>query len=386
MAVPIAVVLVWRETTSSDVDYEPIFRCTGAAVVAPPEVVPPRAPLQIELVRVSDIEDAISMVPWPDGGFLVARRSGQLLLLDDKTGATTTIGDIESRLGFGPEGGLLSVAVDPRGAHVYAHYTDEALTSHIVEWAREGDSIDLGSERELLEVDHPNGVHLGGGLVFGPDDRLYVGFGDGGDTPSDEKRVRDLGEPDGKILRIDPARAGDEPYTAPADNPFTNDADARPDVWAYGLRNPWRFSFDRATGDFWVADVGSNCWEEIDRVPGAPGGADFGYGNFEGFHAFLSDERDSSVFPVYEYSHDDGCAVLGGYVYRGTRAPSLMGRYLFADFCTPGIRGVRLLADGRVELADLGVEIDGVYSFAEDSAGEVYVLSASKGIFQLRDR
>ena len=379
--VPIVGVLVWREATDDDVDFSPIFNCEGRRVVTPPQVVERDLARPVRLEQVSDLERVIAMVPWRDG-YLLAQRTGEILSVDAGFGRPTEQADVGERLGFGPEGGLLSVAVAPDGRHAYAHYTDKDITSHVVEWRIEGDRLVLDSERELYEVDHPHGIHIGGQLVFGPDGYLYLGFGDGGDTPSDEKRVRDLGEPDGKILRIDPTPVGDLAFATPFDNPFVGDDDARPDVWAYGLRNPWRFTFDRETGELWIADVGSNCWEEIDVVPAGTSGVDFGYGNFEAFHEFLRDTRDGSTFPLYAYDHDAGCAVIGGYVYRGSLAPQLEGSFLFADFCRPGIKFVRREGD-RVVLGDLGVDVAGVFSFAEDADGEVYLLSSGAGIYRI---
>jgi glucose/arabinose dehydrogenase len=187
------------------------------------------------------------------------------------------------------------------------------------------------------------------------------------------------------MLRISPRPAGGAPYTIPPDNPFVGRPDARPEIWAYGLRNPWRYSFDRATGDLWIGDVGQDAWEEIDRQPaGSAGGQNYGWNLVEGTHPYKGAAPTGAVPPVYEYSHDGGgCAVTGGYVYRGSAIPDLVGAYVFADFCLGRLEAIRV-RDGRVVAhAELGVTVPSVSSFGQDGSGELYALSLAGGLYRL---
>ncbi len=252
------------------------------------------------------------------------------------------------------------------------------------------------SRRTILTVDQPQPNHNGGQLAFGPDGYLYIGLGDGGaqgDSGAGHApggNGQSLDTLLGKILRIAPnPEPGGAPYTVPADNPFVAEADARPEIWSYGLRNPWRFSFDRANGDLWIGDVGQNEWEEIDHVAATKGrdagrGANFGWNRLEGTHAYRGSAPDDAVAPVYEISHDTGaCAVAGGFVYRGTKIPSLVGNYLFSDTCDSVIRVLVADADGGLTMQDTGAASESVASFGQANNGTLYVISLADGIFRI---
>jgi glucose/arabinose dehydrogenase len=224
----------------------------------------------------------------------------------------------------------------PDGTFIYVNYTDVNGDTHVTEFAMKGDRVDVGSRRDVLFVEQPYTNHNGGGLVFGPDGHLYIGLGDGGSGGDPHGNGQSLSTLLGKMLRISPRPSGDRPYTVPTDNPFTDDGDARPEIWAFGLRNPWRFCFDRETGDLWIGDVGQSSWEEVDVQPAdSRGGENFGWNVMEGGHEYGDALRTPDMVPpVYEYSHDDGgCALTGGYVYRGRAIPALQGAYVFGDFC-----------------------------------------------------
>jgi glucose/arabinose dehydrogenase len=261
-----------------------------------------------------------------------------------------------------------------------------------------GRVADTDSQRTLLEVEDPQPNHNGGQLAFGPDGYLYIGFGDGGAANDQGPGHASGGNGQsldtllGKILRIDPRESPGRPYTVPADNPFVGDSDAQPEIWSYGLRNPWRFSFDTETGDLWIADVGQNAWEEIDFAP-ANGGRDAGRGdNFgwnirEGAHEFRGRESSGLVDPIYELSHDDGaCSVTGGFVYRGRAIPALRGRYVFTDYCRGELLALTRAGTSRAQVRDLNIEMPTVSSFGEGPDGELYVLSQSTGIFKIVPR
>ncbi len=296
--------------------------------------------------------------------------------------------DIMNRVLSGGERGLLGLAFHPNhreNGRFFVNYTrrDDGATV-LAEYRRQGLSLQASTEeRTLMVVPQPYANHNGGMVAFGPDGFLYVGRGDGGSGGDPQNRAQDPAELLGKILRIDVD--GAPPYAIPADNPFAR-AGGRPEVFAYGVRNPWRFSFDRETGALWLADVGQNKWEEIDLVTR---GGNYGWHIMEGRHCFLP-EKDCQVkgliMPVSEYGHDQGrCSVTGGYVYRGRNLPALQGNYLFGDYCSGELFAVSVgssVAGGsepRV-LRKSGMRIS---SFGEDEMGEVYVVDHRGGLYRL---
>lgn len=281
------------------------------------------------------------------------------------------------------EQGLLGLAFSPDG-HLYVNFTDTAGDTHVSEFAFAGGSADPATRRDLLFVDQPFANHNGGTLAFGPDGYLYVGLGDGGFGGDPFGNAQNLGTLLGKLLRIDPTPSGGSQYTIPSDNPFVGVPGERPEIWAYGLRNPWKYSFDRSTGDLWIADVGQRMWEEVDLQPAAsPGGENYGWDRLEGTHPFEGDPPAEHVLPVYEYDHSGGrCSVTGGYVYRGSGGPTLAGAYLFGDFCQGALRALRLV-NGQPVVEDLGAVVPGLTSFGEDAAGELYAFSLAGPMFRL---
>jgi len=314
-----------------------------------------------------------------DGGS--AERAGTLLDLRDRVGSTSS------------ERGLLGVAVSPDARALVASYTAaEDGGNRIVRYELTGEpgalSVDPGSARSLLEVDQPYGNHNGGHVVFGPDGLLYVGIGDGGSGGDPEGNAQDPTTLLGKVLRIDADGEGDG--IVPEDNPFADgQGGARPEIWMTGARNPWRFSFDAATGDLWLADVGQNRWEEVNHLPASEGsgrGANLGWDLFEGAEEFEDpDPADPPwsegpfVEPVMTYGREGGCSVTGGLVYRGEALPTLRGAYLFADLCGEGVRAIDPADPTRVtSLA--GAALDAIVGFAPTASGEVLVLSITDGV------
>jgi len=214
---------------------------------------------------------------------------------------------------------------------------------------------------------------------------LYVGLGDGGSQRDPNRNGQNLRTLLGKILRIDPTPSGGRAYTVPPDNPFVGRADVAPEIFAWGLRNPWRFSWDRRTLDLWIADVGQDQWEEIDfRPAGAPPGANFGWSLMDSTHPLNGTNPPDGILPILEYTHGgDNCSVTGGYVYRGTRIPALQGAYLYGDYCSGRVWGL-VQADGKVaDQAELDVPGHQIYSFGEDAAGELYLLAAD-GLYRIQ--
>ncbi len=276
------------------------------------------------------------------------------------------------------EMGLLGLAFHPNyeeNGYFYVNYTGDGGDTRISRFQANGNSADPNNEQVLLIIKQPYPNHNGGAVTFGPDGYLYLGLGDGGLAGDPHKNGQNTSSLLGKILRID-VNTGD-PYSIPSDNPFGNE------VWAYGLRNPWRISFDSATGDLWIGDVGQGDWEEIDYLPaGSPGGANFGWSIMEGTHDYNGNPQPDLLLPVAEYSHGEGgCSVTGGYVYRGTM-PEWNGVYLYGDYCTGYVWGVILSNGGwqAQRLFEAGLQIT---SFGQDESGEVYLTSDGGEIYKL---
>ncbi|MGD9798365.1 MAG: sorbosone dehydrogenase family protein, partial [Acidimicrobiia bacterium] len=282
---------------------------------------------------------------------------------------------------------LLGIAFSPDGRFLYTSYTNRAGDSRLDEWAM-GDgprSVDVSSRRQVLAIDQPAANHNGGTVVFGPDGLLWYGLGDGGGAGDRFGNAQDPGTLLGSVLRIDPRPSGSSPYSSPAGNPHLAGG-GRPEIALIGVRNPWKFSFDRATGDLWIGDVGQNAREEIDRLPaGSILGTNLGWPFLEGTRPYSGrPPPDGLTGPVHEYGRDAGRSVVGGFVYRGAAIPSMAGAYLYADTYDPTIR-LLAVRSGGVDGRDSGIDVPGgsVVGFGEDAAGELYVLSLSGGVFRL---
>jgi glucose/arabinose dehydrogenase len=280
----------------------------------------------------------------------------------------------------GNEMGLLGLAFHPdyaRNGFFYVNYTGDGGHTRIARFHAEENSADAGSEKVLLIVEQPYENHNGGALAFGPDGYLYAGLGDGGLAGDPHKNGQNTKTLLGKILRID-VNNGD-PYSIPSDNPFGNE------VWAYGLRNPWRISFDRATGDLWIGDVGQGDWEEVDYFPAdGVAGANFGWSIMEGNHGYDGEPQPGLILPAAEYSHADaygGCSVTGGYAYRGSM-PEWNGIYFYGDYCTGYIWGL-FNSNGNWQNKLLFETGELITSFGQDEAGELYFASDKGGVYYL---
>jgi glucose/arabinose dehydrogenase len=294
--------------------------------------------------------------------------------------------DITDEVVTNSEQGLLDIEFSADGGTLYLSYNvPEGGDTRIVAYTMAGDAVDTGSRRELLAVEQPFPNHKGGDIEIGPDGLLYIGLGDGGSGGDPQGNGQNTDALLGKLLRIDPtAPSGGRAYGIPADNPFAQGGGA-PEVYAYGLRNPWRFDFDEATGDLWIGDVGQGQWEEIDLLPpGAAAGVNLGWNELEGTHPYEGGSApEGAVDPVFEYSHDEGCSITGGVVYRGNGIPGLTGTYLFTDYCQSRIRGIRVDGGQVSEQKVFDAEGDSLVSFGVDTTGEVYVLSLDGPIYRL---
>ena len=324
------------------------------------------------------------------GRLFVVEQRGVIRVMDQAGNLSPTpFLDIRTKVRFGGERGLLSVAFHPdfaRNGRFFVNYTRAPDGATVVEEYRlnpRSGQVDKKRARVIITISQPYANHNGGQLQFGPDGMLYIGMGDGGAAGDPLGSGQNLTTLLGKMLRIDVDSR--RPYAIPADNPFAKKSGARGEIWAYGLRNPWRFSFDRCTGKLYAADVGQDNWEEINLIVR---GGNYGWNIMEGNHCFKPPQgckREGLIRPIAEYSHKLGCSITGGYVYRGRRIPSLIGRYLFGDFCSGKIWTITPPQHGKGNWKmDLIAETDlRISSFGEDEAGELYVLDLDGGVYRI---
>jgi glucose/arabinose dehydrogenase len=343
------------------------------------------AAVRFKLTQVAALDQPVALTTRPGHAELyVAEKTGRVRVLDDPAAPVL---DIHSQVSSGTEQGLLGIAFSPDGAYLYLSYTNTSGDTRLDEWAFGAGprDVDTASRRQVLAVDQPAPNHNGGTIMFGPDGRLWFGLGDGGGAGDTFGNAQNTGTLLGAVLRIDPRPSGSSPYASPPDNPYAGGG-GRPEIAIIGVRNPWKFSFDRATGDLWIGDVGQDAYEEIDRLAaGQILGANLGWPFMEGSHAYnRKTPPDGLVGPIYDYGHGDGQSVVGGYVYRGSAVPSLVGAYLFADTYRADVR-ILAVDDAGVQVRDSGVAVPGgmPVSFGQDAAGELYVLSLGGGVFRI---
>jgi glucose/arabinose dehydrogenase len=348
---------------------------------------PDLAAAQVHLVQIASLDQPLALAVRPDDPALyVAEKPGRVVAVRGGTADPVPVLDLTHDVSIGSEQGLLGLAFSPDGRFMYVNFTDPSGDTHVTEFAMKNGRARPASRRDVLFVDQPYANHNGGNLVFGPDGYLYIGLGDGGSGGDPQGNAQSLSTLLGKMLRISPRPSGTKPYGIPSDNPFVGMPGDRPEIWANGLRNPWRYSFDRVTGALWIGDVGQSTWEEVDVQPsGAPSGLNYGWDLMEGSHAFEDAAPPSrAVLPVFDYSHaNGGCVVTGGHVYRGEAIPDLYGAYVFADFCLGRLEALRLQDGSAVDHRELGPTIADVSSFGEDAAGELYAMSLDGGLYKL---
>jgi len=349
---------------------------------------------RLRLVQLGRFSQPIGVTgaPTEAGRVFVVQRAGQVMqVLDGREQARPflDIADLVYSRG-GDEQGLLGLAFPRDYAHSGRFYVDYAIADNdirVVQYRRSASNADLAdptSARIVMTIDHrkyPN--HNGGQLAFGPEGDLYIAVGDGGSEDDPEDNGQNTDTLLGKLLRIDPSAAGG--YTVPAGNPFVGQQHKRPEIWAYGLRNPWRFSFDRATGNLIIGDVGQNLQEEVDFAPAGTGaGANYGWSVWEGDRRNKPGSAPNAVFPVLVARHSSGyCAIIGGYVVRDRSLPSLYGRYLFGDYCRPQIESVLLRPGHASGLRATGLTVTATTSFGEDADGHIYVASLNGPVYRI---
>ncbi|WP_162942290.1 PQQ-dependent sugar dehydrogenase [Desertimonas flava] len=350
-------------------------------------------PAAATLTPFADVSSPVDLA-WRDGdpALYVVQQDGVIQQLVG--GAPTPVLDISDLISRGGEQGLLGLAFSPAGDHAYINFTDVEGNTVVAELtvSEDGTAFDRDNMRTVLQIEQPYGNHNGGDLLFGPDGMLYIPTGDGGSGGDPEGRAQNPAELLGKLLRIDPTPSGELGYTVPDDNPFVGVEGTRPEIWSFGLRNPWRVSFDPETGDLWIADVGQGSIEEIDVAPATDGldagrGLNFGWNAYEGDAVFddgivVEDHHG----PIHTYDHaTGGCSISGGVRARGDGAGSLVGWYVFADYCSGVVTALEILGEGPAITAGRTVDLatsSSVTAVVSGPDGTVYVLSG-EGVLAL---
>jgi glucose/arabinose dehydrogenase len=351
----------------------------------------------VRLVRVGNFSQPVSVMGAPDdpSRVFVVQRTGQVMLLLGGHVRNQPFLDITSAVNSegSDEQGLLGLAFAPdyaRSGLFYVDYTNAANDIKIVQYSRSASNPNVAhptSARDVLTIDHHKfSNHNGGQLAFGPEGDLYIGVGDGGSEDDPDNNGQNTDTLLGKILRIKPSNAGG--YTIPSGNPFVGRSGRRPEIWAYGLRNPWRFSFDRSTGDLIIGDVGQDLQEEVDFVPvGTGAGANYGWSIWEGNRRNKPGNAPHAVFPALIALHGSGyCAIIGGFVVRDRSLPGLYGRYLFGDNCRPQIESVKLSRGHARSLRTTGLNVSGTTSFGQDARGRIYISSLAGPLYRIVER
>jgi glucose/arabinose dehydrogenase len=365
---------------------------TPSAECAAGSVVSGTPNLQATLVT-SGLQDPLDLqvAPGDRSRMFVVEQAGRIRIVRSGALVAAPFLDIVARVGSGGERGLLGLAFHPQYAsngRFFVNYTDRSGDTHISEFRGSGDTADPSSERELMFVRQPFANHNGGGLAFGPDGMLFIALGDGGSSGDPMRNGQSLGTRLGKLLRIDVNTAS--PFGIPSDNPFLGRAGALPEIYAFGLRNPWRFSFDRTTGDLYIGDVGQNAFEEVD-VEAAPrrGGQNFGWNVMEGTHCFQPAsgcDTTGLTQPVLDYPRSRGASVTGGVVYRGCRMPGYAGVYFYGDYVSGFVGSFRLSGGAATEQREWTTQLRGVRNpsaFGVDLDGEIYVVEYGGSVFRI---
>ena len=398
---PMAVLPVVMAIWLAGCDRHSMKQAATAPPTTPPTTIPATTPPPVSLgleVVSTDLSFPVYLTaPLGDKDrlFIVEKR-GTIRIIKNGTLLGAPFLDITPLVSTGGEQGLLGLAFDPNYAvngRFYVSYTDASGDSRIVRYLVSGDpdAAQTGPDRVLLTIDQPYANHNGGNIVIGPKGFLYIGMGDGGSGNDPQENGQDRTDLLGSLLRIDVSPAGD--YTVPTDNPFFNDPPARPELWDYGLRNPWRFSFDRLTGDLYIADVGQSAREEINVAPAAQGsgkGLNYGWNTMEGTICTPgvnpNCDKTGLTPPVLDYDHSGGsCSVTGGYVYRGSAIPEIQGTYFYADYCAGWVRSFEYRNGAPTEQRDWGSLRPGaaIPSFGEDAQGELYILTPQGSVHRV---
>lgn len=340
-----------------------------------------------EIARGLD-EPVYLTAPAGDPRLFVVEQAGRIRIIKNGALSARPFLDIQGKVGSGGERGLLSVAFHPQyktNGFLFVNYTDKHGDTNIERYAvsRDPDAADPASAKLILKIDQPYANHNGGMNLFGPDGMLYIGMGDGGSQMDPHGNGQSTNTLLAKLLRINVDRG--DPYSIPPANPFAKGG-GRGEIWAYGLRNPWRFAFDAKDGNLYIADVGQNRYEEVDVVGMNRAGVNYGWSVTEGFSCLSGSSCDQRPYqrPILVYDHSQGCSITGGFVYRGSEIPALDGHYFYADYCSSWLRSFKIV-NGRVtEQTEWPVEkVSAIASFGLDGAGEMYAVAHTGRILKI---
>ena len=368
----------------------------GGKQQAPRGIQPGSARIQARLI-VNGLSQPVDLqsAPGDTNRLFIVEKPGLIRVFQGGALLSRPFLDISSRVSNGTEQGLLGLTFHPQFAtnrRFYVDYTDGNGDTRVVEFLADA-GLDSASatEREILLVAQPAANHNGGQLAFGPDGYLYVALGDGGGAGGTYHNGQNLGSLLAKLLRLNVDMGS--PYSVPPDNPFVGQTGAKEETWDYGLRNPWRFSFDRLTGDIYIGDVGQDLYEEVDYEPHQAGGKNYGWSIMEGFHCYNASTCNKAglTLPVAEYAHSDGCSITGGYIYRGSEIPELNGVYFYGDYCTGIVRSFKIDQGNAVNAQDWtstlrtqsGGRMEQLSSFGQDARGELYLVLLTGEVYQI---
>lgn len=369
------------------------FSCSTDGVTGPPSG---EAPVELQLVAGGlSFPVYVTSAPLDAAQLFIVEKRGTIRIVRNGVLQPGFFLDLRGRVTTGSEQGLLGMAFHPRDGRVVVNYTTTGTApggrSRISTFtvSADPDLLDPASERVILEVDQPYSNHNGGQVAFGPDGFLYIGLGDGGSGGDPQGHGQDLTDLLGSILRIDIDHAA--PYTIPPTNPLAGDPIKRKELWNWGLRNPWRFSFDRSLGTLYIADVGQSAREEVDVQPAtSAGGENYGWAIMEGRACYRSPGCSTSglTLPVLDYTHADGCSITGGYVYRGNAIPEIQGSYFYSDYCDGWVRSFEYTGETASNRRNWPALAPGgrVSSFGEDASGELYIVEAEGRVFKIVPR
>jgi glucose/arabinose dehydrogenase len=337
---------------------------------------------------ITGLERIVLLTHAQDERLFIVEQVGRIRIFENNLLQPSPFLDISNLTKSGGERGLLGLAFHPNyqdNGYFFVNYTDTQGNTQIARYqvSENPNQADPESAKIILSIDQPYGNHNGGMIAFGPEGFLYIGMGDGGSGGDPQNYAQNLNSLLGKLLRID---VNSDTYSIPDDNPFVGQENIRPEIWSYGWRNPWRFGFDRQTGDLWAGDVGQGSYEEISFQLAGQGGGNYGWRIMEGMHCYMPKDcqQDDLIKPLFEYSHREGSSITGGYRYRGTSLPDLQGAYIFGDFSSGRI-WMGTEDNGKWEKTELMDTDFNISSFGEDASGELYLLDYKGVVYSVRD-